>query len=709
MPEKKYIAIAIVIALAIITPLKLLAGTTVSINPPAVEIATGTSFSIPIEVSEAVDLHSFSFKLNYDDSIMDFQPIPEVGTFMKSGCGIYSLNGSVLSPGILYIHVDREDCEGIDGSGAIVTLNFISTDNEGISSLSFTENNLYNSSSTPEVITADWLNGSVAVAVAIDENPPTDISDMDAAAAANRVTLAWTAPEDNVATALYDIRYATSTISTSTWDSLLYTKNTAVPQAASSAEEYIITGLDSNTAYYFAIKTSDASGNESGISNIAGATTPDNSAPADITDLTAIAASTTVNSIALTWTAPGDNENQGTAALYDIRCSTSTISTSTWDSLLYTRATTTPQTASSTEIYIITGLDENTVYYFAIKASDEIPNESALSNIFNISTDTALLPEPECGDGSCNGSETCSSCPADCGSCGGGGGGGTPSDIIPPNDAANLNCQTATSSSQSITLSWTNPSDSDLSGIVILRRTDQYPASINDEIAKQVYKESSQNNELKIFIDEDIIISVTYYYGIYAYDKSNNYSSGIKAVMTAGSSGSNTALAENSLVISDLGSRVYIIKENKMHWIPTEEIFNSHEYEWDKIIKISGNLMLGYKAGENIKMFGAKIEVIIEQNNKPIFAYNKPRLASLEKEQELALELRQELENNYTKKQLKGIDAHNWHTITNSYIYGEYPVEAIVKAIKFGGKTVHPDIYYPLWKTTKDYFDYIDK
>ena len=31
---------------------------------------------------------------------------------------------------------------------------------------------------------------------------------------------------------------------------------------------------------------------------------------------------------------------------------------------------------------------------------------------------------PACGDGSCNGSETCSICPADCGVCGGGGGGG---------------------------------------------------------------------------------------------------------------------------------------------------------------------------------------------------------------------------------------------------------------------------------------------
>ena len=133
------------------------------------------------------------------------------------------------------------------------------------------------------------------------------------------------------------------------------------------------------------------------------------------------------------------------------------------------------------------------------------------------------------------------------------------------------------------------------------------------------------------------------------------------------------------------------------------------DMNWYKILKISDNLILSYEAGEDIKMFGAEIEAIIEQNNKPIFAYNKPRLSSLEEEQRLALELRKKLESNYTKKQLKGIDAHNWHTITNSYIYGEYPVEAIVKTIKFGGKTVHPNIHYPLWKNTKDYIDYIDR
>lgn len=39
---------------------------------------------------------------------------------------------------------------------------------------------------------------------------------------------------------------------------------------------------------------------------------------------------------------------------------------------------------------------------------------------------------PSCGDGTCNGSETCSSCETDCGECGGGGGGGGGGTIIIP-------------------------------------------------------------------------------------------------------------------------------------------------------------------------------------------------------------------------------------------------------------------------------------
>ena len=50
---------------------------------------------------------------------------------------------------------------------------------------------------------------------------------------------------------------------------------------------------------------------------------------------------------------------------------------------------------------------------------------------------TAETPPASCGDGTCNGSETCSSCAADCGQCGGGGGGGGGAAVIIPTITCN--------------------------------------------------------------------------------------------------------------------------------------------------------------------------------------------------------------------------------------------------------------------------------
>ena len=770
---KKILILTIVVFILVFIAAKTAkAQTVVYFNPADIAVDLGNAYSVSLKITDVVEMFDILSLIYYDDSMLTFSSYeldPEYDDLFS-----YVNEPSV---GTLDLYATALDfMNGITGNSTVVTLNF-NTDQAGITELTYASNAIHDIYAGD--ITADWQTATATVNALADEIAPTNITDLAiAATTATMTTLTWTAPGDDAdvgTAALYDIRYATSTISSSTWDSLLYTQATTTPQVASSTEIYEITGLDEDTTYYFAIKTSDEIPNESGLSNIASTTTANETAPADITDLAAIIASTTVNSITLTWTAPGDDADVGTAALYDIRYATSTISSSTWDSLLYTQATTTPQVASSTEIYEITGLDEDTTYYFAIKTSDEASNESGLSNIISATTDTSPTPEPYCGDGSCNGSETCSSCSADCGSCGGGGGGGyVPSDNIAPQDIFQLGYQTASSTENpSITLSWKNPSSNDLSGIMILRRTDKYPISVNDGTAKQIYKQSGAKDEFQNFTDEDVIAGATYYYMIYAYDRSNNYASGIRIIITAAASiqynqlqnqqindkliksdsdnkiyiikesekywipseaifnsyeynwddiivisqseldfygsGGSISLAENSLVISDLGPRVYIVKNNKIHWIPSEAIFNSHEYEWNKILKISNSLILSYEVGADIGMLDIFEDEIVIEPDKPIFAYNKPRLPSLEEEQRLALELRQKLENNYSKEQLKGIDAHNWHTITNSYIYGEYFVEAIVKAIKFGGKTVHPDIPYSVWKNAKDYLNYIDR
>jgi hypothetical protein len=76
-------------------------------------------------------------------------------------------------------------------------------------------------------------------------------------------------------------------------------------------------------------------------------------------------------------------------------------------------------------------------------------------------------------------------------------------------------------------------------------------------------------------------------------------------------------------------------------------------------------------------------------------------------EQAQAQKLRQELESYFGPGQIP-ISARNWNTIVNSYIYGGYPVPAIARAIRFGGRTVHPSIKWKFWKETDTYKTWIE-
>ncbi len=77
-------------------------------------------------------------------------------------------------------------------------------------------------------------------------------------------------------------------------------------------------------------------------------------------------------------------------------------------------------------------------------------------------------------------------------------------------------------------------------------------------------------------------------------------------------------------------------------------------------------------------------------------------------EQKLAQDLR-----TYLIKQFNGrvprISRENWFTLIRAFVYGGYPGEAIVQAIKFGGKTVHPMIFWSAWRDTSTYKEYINR
>jgi Bacterial TSP3 repeat len=88
-----------------------------------------------------------------------------------------------------------------------------------------------------------------------------------------------------------------------------------------------------------------------------------------------------------------------------------------------------------------------------------------------------------------------------------------------------------------------------------------------------------------------------------------------------------------------------------------------------------------------------------------IFAYSKSRVGH-DIESGHAQYLRTELENRMNNL---NIGVKHWYKLLNAYIYGDYPIEAIAQAIRFGGKTVHPTMPWSIWQNSDDYKEYIDK
>jgi hypothetical protein len=157
-----------------------------------------------------------------------------------------------------------------------------------------------------------------------------------------------------------------------------------------------ITGTDAisvpGQSAYFVEIISDSSLDDDGF-EITWTTTFDGTPPAAVTDLAA--GSATLNTLTLTWTAPGDDGNSGTAAGYDVRYSTSPINGTNWASATQAVGEPSPQSAGSSESFVVSGLNYGTTYYFAVTTVDEAANQSGLSNIASGATTAPAF----CGSG----------------------------------------------------------------------------------------------------------------------------------------------------------------------------------------------------------------------------------------------------------------------------------------------------------------------
>ncbi|MBO9608053.1 MAG: fibronectin type III domain-containing protein [Paenibacillaceae bacterium] len=208
-----------------------------------------------------------------------------------------------------------------------------------------------------------WASGS-AVTISNDTGATLDLS--------------WPAATDDEGVVAYRIKYPS--------EESIGTVNAGDPLT------FHATGLNAATTYTFIVEAVDKYGLDTQ-TDLQVVRTPggsaDTTAPAAVGNLAA--GSATSSSVQLTWTAPGDDGTTGTASAYDIRYSTSAITSANWASATQASGEPAPAAAGTSQSMTVGGLTASTTYYFALKTRDEVPNESALSNVVSLAT-TAVPP-----------------------------------------------------------------------------------------------------------------------------------------------------------------------------------------------------------------------------------------------------------------------------------------------------------------------------
>jgi len=214
----------------------------------------------------------------------------------------------------------------------------------------------------------------------VDRVAPAAVTDLALVETGDRwATFSWTAPGDDGdegTAAAYSLRYAAGSVD-SLWDGSVLASGGALPEAGTRVMRRV-TRLKSSVTYTFAVKSKDEAGNVSEISNLVRVDLADLRPPSDVKDFRVTAI--THSLLEFTWTAPGDDYDEGTAARYDCRYVVGDgLDEAAWEAGTPV-AFPPPKPGGTRENFRVDGFRPVTRYVFAVKTFDDGGNVSALSN-----------------------------------------------------------------------------------------------------------------------------------------------------------------------------------------------------------------------------------------------------------------------------------------------------------------------------------------
>lgn len=206
---------------------------------------------------------------------------------------------------------------------------------------------------------------SSSIAVTTDTTPGAPTALTSSSKTGSAVSLYWTAPASDGGEAIsnYTVQWGTDNVN---WPNSI---NTGSGTAASVGSPFAITGLTSNTQYYFRVAAINSVGTGSYSTSIAVTTDTTPGAPTSL----AVASFTTAT-VSLYWTAPASDGGEAISN-YSVQWGTDN---STWPNSTTTGSGTAPTLGSP---FAVTGLATGTLYYFRVAATNSVGTGSYSTSI----------------------------------------------------------------------------------------------------------------------------------------------------------------------------------------------------------------------------------------------------------------------------------------------------------------------------------------